>query len=391
MIRVAFTMIDGSKWKGGYNYLLNLFRILDLYQKGRITPVLFTGEKCSAAEVMPFQEVTGLKIVRTSLLDENRRVRSLMQAILLGRDIPLRKLFDMHGIDLVFEAAQFFGWRLGLPAIAWITDFQHLALPGMFSLPARWKRDFGFRAQVLGRRTIMLSSDHARRECESSYPKTRGYTQTVHFAVPPGDRVSYIEARKIADEYGLPELFFYMPNQFWRHKNHTIVVEALAILRKKGVQVVVAASGKQDDYRDSGYFSNLQARVKQLGLETDFYFLGMVPYFHVKALMNASVALLNPSLSEGWSTPVEEAKALGIPMVLSDLDVHKEQMGDRATYFNRYSARSLANVLKCFQPLSEVLREQYAGQAKCDARQRVRHFGEEFVNLVERCAQGRVG
>ena len=391
MIRVAFTMIDGSKWKGGYNYLLNLFHILSLYQKDRITPVLFIGEKCIAAEVMPFQEINGLEIVRTSLLDENRRVRSLVQAILVGRDVPLRKLFDAHGINLVFEAARFFGWRLGLPAIAWITDFQHLALPDMFSVLARWKRDIGFRAQVLGRRVIMLSSDHARRACEATYPKTRGYTRTVHFAVPPGEPVTRMDVRMIADGYKLPEHFFYMPNQFWRHKNHALVVEALAILRQRGIQVTVAASGKQNDYRDSDYFLNLQTRVKQLGLETDFRFLGLVPYPHVKALMHASVALLNPSLSEGWSTPVEEAKALGISMVLSDLDVHKEQMGARATYFDRYSAQSLANVLERFQPLSREQRELAVDQAICDAKQRVRLFGEQFAGLVERCVQGRVG
>lgn len=391
MIRVAFTMIDGAKWKGGYNYLLNLFHILRLYQKDRITPVLFVGEKCTPAEVLPFQEINGVEIVRTPLLDENRRVRSLVQAILIGRDVPLRKLFDAYGINLVFETARFFGWRLGLPAIAWITDFQHLALPDMFSGLARWKRDIGFRAQVLGRRVIMLSSDHARRICEATYPKTRGYTRTVNFAVPPGDPVTRVEARMIADSYKLPKHFFYMPNQFWRHKNHALVVEALAILRQRGVHVTVAASGKQDDYRDSDYFFTLQTRVKQLGLETDFRFLGLVPYPHVKALMHASVALLNPSLSEGWSTPVEEAKALGISMVLSDLDVHKEQMGGKATYFDRYSSQSLATALEGFQPLSQEQQEQAAGQAKSDAKQRVRLFGEQFASLAERCVQGRVG
>jgi len=385
MIRVAFTMIDGSKWKGGWNYLLNLFQILSLHQKDRITPVLFLGEKCVAEDVTPFQAIPGIELVRTSLLDENRRIRSLMQALLFGRDVPLRKLFNVHRIDAVFEAAQFFGWRLGLPAIAWITDFQHLALPDMFSVRARWKRDIGFRAQVLGRRIIMLSSEHARRACETNYPKTCGYTRTVHFSVPSGPGVTIIEARKIADGYGLPEHFFYMPNQFWRHKNHIRVLEALAILRQRKAPMMVVASGKESDSRDPGYSLRLQTLVKKLGVGNDFSSLGLIPYPHVAALMRASVALLNPSLFEGWSTPVEEARTLGIPMVLSDLDVHKEQMEDKASYFDRYSSKSLANMLKRFQPMNDVQREQYADEAKCDAKQRVRHFSEEFTSLVECC------
>lgn len=385
MIRVAFTMIDGSKWKGGYNYLLNLLRVLSLYQNNSITPVLFMGEDCAKTEIDPFRLIPGVEFVRTSLLDETRRVRSLLQALLIGRDISLKKLFGAFRIDVVFEAAQFFGWRLGVPAIAWIPDFQHLALPAMFSFRARWKREFGFRAQVLGRRIIMLSSEHARLICEAKYPRTRGYTRTIHFAVPFGSSVTFKEARKIADDYGLPECFFYMPNQFWMHKNHLRVIEALGILRQRGIPTVVAASGKQADYRNPDYFNSLQVMAKQLGVENDFYVLGLIPYHHVIALMRASVALLNPSLSEGWSTSVEEARALGTPMVLSDLAVHKEQMGNLATYFDRYSPQSLANVLEYFQPLSEGQRKVQADAASRASEQGIRRFSDNFTNLIKGC------
>ena len=33
--------------------------------------------------------------------------------------------FRAKNIDLVFENARFFGWRLPFPAIAWFPDFQH--------------------------------------------------------------------------------------------------------------------------------------------------------------------------------------------------------------------------------------------------------------------------
>lgn len=385
MIRVAFTMIDGLKWKGGYNYLLNLLRVLSLYQNHSITPVLFMGEDCAKTEVDPFRLIPGVEFVRTSLLDEERRVRSLMQALLIGCDLPLKKLFGAFRIDVVFETARFFGWRLGIPAIAWIPDFQHLELPAMFSFRARWKRDFGFRAQILGRRIIMLSSEHARLICEANYPKTRGNTRTIHFAVPFKSSLSFKEARKIADDYGLPECFFYMPNQFWMHKNHLRVIKALEILRQRGTPAMVVASGKQVDYRNPYYFNTLQAMVKQLGVENNFYALGLIPYHHVTALMRVGVALLNPSLSEGWSTTVEEARALGTPMILSDLAVHKEQMGTMATYFDRYSAQSLANALECFQPLNIAQRKARADDALRTSEQCIRRFGDNFSNLIKDC------
>lgn len=384
-MRVAFTLIGGKDWTGGYNYLLNLLNVLGQHQKVRLTPVLFVGEACTEGDIAPFAAISGMELVRTPLLSASRRAGSLMQAILLGRDISLQRLFQSHRINVVFESAQFFGWRLGIPAIAWIPDFQHKALPHLFSRSAWWKREIGFRAQVMGGRTIMLSSEDARRACEQHYPSTRGRTRTVHFAVPPGSRISYSEARAVADSYGLPEHFFFMPNQFWRHKNHGLVLDALMILRERGRQLVVAASGKQADPRAPGYFPSFRERLEQAGLQDMFRLLGMIPYPHLASLMRASTAMLNPSLFEGWSTTVEEAKAMGSPMLLSDLDVHREQMGEEGVYFDRHSAQSLADALDAFVPLSEMQREFRVDAARHAALQRVERFAQDFVDLAEHC------
>lgn len=390
-MRMAFTLIGGKDWTGGYNYLLNLLQAVGRYQSDHLTPVLFVGEEVAGKDVDSFAAIPGVEIVRTPLLNASRRTASLLQSMLWGRDGALQRLFQAHQIHVVFEAAQFFGWRLGIPAIAWIPDFQHKMLPHLFSRSAWWKREIGFRAQVIGRRTIMLSSADARLACERHYPSTRGHTRTVHFAVAPGPKIPYPEARAIADLYGLPKTFFFMPNQFWRHKNHELVLDALVILRQRGSQVVIAASGKQADPRDSFYFPGYQHRLKQLGLQNALSLLGLIPYAHLVAIMRASTAMLNPSLFEGWSTTVEEARAMGTPMVLSDLDVHREQMGAGAIYFDRYSAQSLADALSAFVPMSELQRELRVDAAREDALLRVGKFAEDFVDLARHCWRGSEG
>ncbi len=390
MIRIAFTLIGGKDWTGGYNYLLNLLNVLVQHQKDHLIPVLFVGEACTEDDIAPFSAIPGVELVRTPLLNASRRTASLIQAMLLGRDGSLRRLFLAHRIEVVFESAQFFGWRLGIPAIAWIPDFQHKVLPHLFSRSAWWKREIGFRAQVLGGRTIMLSSEDARRACELHYPSTRGRTRTVHFAVPPGPRAPYSEARAIADSYGLPKHFFFMPNQFWRHKNHSLVFDALLNLRERGRQVVVAASGKQADPRAPCYFATFRVKLEQADLQNEFRLLGMIPYPHLASLMRASAAMLNPSLFEGWSTTVEEARAMGTPMLLSDIDVHREQMGEDAVYFERHSAQSLSDALEAFMPLSEVQREHRGDSAREAAFQRVERFAQDFADLVEH-SQGMSG
>lgn len=387
-MRVAFTLIGGKDWTGGYNYLLNLLTVLGKHQQDRITPVLFVGDACGVDDIAAFAGIPSVELVTTPLLNASRHIHSLAHTILLGCDIPLRRLFRERSIDVVFESAQFFGWRLGIPAIAWIPDFQHKVLPHLFPRNSRWKREIGFRAQVAGGRTIMLSSDDARYACEHYYPSTRGRTRTVHFAVPPGAETAYTEARAVADTYGLPEQFFFMPNQFWRHKNHGLVLDALSIIQQRGRQVVVAASGKQVDPRAPDYFPAFRARLAQTGMADSFRLLGMIPYPHLVLLMRACTALLNPSQFEGWSTTVEEARSMGTPMLLSDLEVHREQMGNDAQYFERHCAQSLAAALEAFVPLDEAQRVHRADAARAAGIQRVERFARDFVELVDHCRAG---
>jgi glycosyltransferase involved in cell wall biosynthesis len=97
--------------------------------------------------------------------------------------------------------------------------------------------------------------------------------------------------------------------------------------------------------------------------------------------------VLNPSLFEGWSTTVEEARSLGVPLILSDLAVHREQAGTEAVYFDRYSGAALAAVLSKFRPLSTEQRARGELQAGDDAQARVKVFAEEFLALARRSCQ----
>lgn len=389
MTRVAFTKIGGGRGTGGYNYLLNLLRVLCSHEDVDVTPVLLLGTDLSDTEAGPFCAIPGLEVVRSAAMDAAHKPAALRSALLWGADATHLQLLRAQGIDVVFESAQFFGWRLGIPVIAWIPDFQHRHLPGMFTRKGYWKREIGFKAQMAAGRSIMLSSEDARRDCEHFYPSTVGRTRAVRFAVPPGTSVAPHEARAVADRYQLPARFFFMPNQLSKHKNHLLVLDALALLRAQGQAVVIVSSGKQADERHPEHFPAVQARLKALGLEPQLMMLGMIPYPDLAALMQASVALLNPSLFEGWSTPVEEARALGVPLLLSDLPVHLEQAGADASYFDRHSAASLAAALACFADLSPEQRASRKTLARTEATSRVRQFAEDFAALAHDCAARR--
>ena len=73
--------------------------------------------------------------------------------------------------------------------------------------------------------------------------------------------------------------------------------------------------------------------------------LKVIPYIDMISLMYYSIALINPSKSEGWSNTVEQASSIGKKVILSNIKVHKEQIGKEFYYFNPNSYQQLSNIL----------------------------------------------
>jgi glycosyltransferase involved in cell wall biosynthesis len=381
-IRVAFTHTPRRLWAGGYNYQSNLFVALDRYRPGRIVPIVFAGMNDDPADLAALSGIPGVEVVQSPAFD--RRTSGLVTALAFGLDRAAATEFDAKGIDLIFENARFFGWRLPFPTLAWFPDFQHRRLPQLFSRAARWRREAGFRVQIGSGRTIMLSSESALRDYRQYYPGAANQISIVRFATQPSPALLTAIPLEVLKQYGLPVQFFYLPNQFYRHKNHQVVIDALTILAKRGIDVVVCASGSIADLRERGYFESIMRQVALRGLGKNFRHLGMIPLPHVYALLRACTALINPSRFEGWSTTVEEAKSFGVPMILSDIDVHREQAADAACYFGIDDPTALADHLLRASQNSEpaVVRNLLP-----NLDERVAAFASDFAHTVRRAMQ----
>ncbi|WP_245473475.1 glycosyltransferase family 4 protein [Bradyrhizobium zhanjiangense] len=342
LLRFAFSHISRRVWAGGFNYQCNLFAALARFLPGELVPVVFAGTRAEENELAELAAVPGVEIVRSEAFDGQP---GLAAALGLGLDRGAAAAFQSARVDVVVEAARFFGWRLTIPAVAWIPDLQHRSLPQLFPTPARWRREIGFRVQIASGRTIMLSSESALRDFRAYYPRAGNRVSVVRFATQPPETFLNTDPLEVIATYNLPANYFYLPNQFYRHKNHRLVVDALAILKSRGVNVVVCASGSTEDRREPGYYDQVTSEIQKRGLATYFRHLGVIPLPHVYALLRASTALLNPSRFEGWSTTVEEAKSFGVPMILSDIDVHREQTAGGARYFGVDDPAALAEHL----------------------------------------------
>ena len=103
-----------------------------------------------------------------------------------------------------------------------------------------------------------------------------------------------------------------------------------------------------------------------------------------KAILN-SKALVSASLYEGFNLPPLEAQSLGIPVILSDIPVHREVYGDSALYFNSDSSEELEaaiNKLNSKKFYLDLVRKGYANVCRFDNYRnnfnKLKNFGIEF-------------
>jgi len=85
--------------------------------------------------------------------------------------------------------------------------------------------------------------------------------------------------------------------------------------------------------------------VRQLGLSNRVKFLGYVPYSQLPQLLNRAIALVFPSLWEGFGLPVLEAMACGTPVITSDRGALPEVVGDAALTVNPYLISGLTQAM----------------------------------------------
>lgn len=67
--------------------------------------------------------------------------------------------------------------------------------------------------------------------------------------------------RGVADKFGLHKKYVYLPNQFWKHKNHVVAVRAIERIKKRGLlaDYDFVFTGNLEDYRNPEYINEAKS------------------------------------------------------------------------------------------------------------------------------------
>ena len=271
---------------------------------------------------------------------------------------------------------------LGRP-LFWIPDLQHRFFPDNFSAAEVRGRNSDMTMLSTRDASIVFSSRDAETHFRRFLPKARAHTYVWHFCtLPDPDRSEADPAGYAA--LNLPERYYYTPNQFWVHKDHPTLFRALRIILDRGCDVTFVCTGTDLTASADPYCKSLLALIDELRLGRNLRLIGVLPRPLQLEVMRRACAVIQPSLFEGWSTVVEDGRMVGRPLIVSDLPVHREQIGSDAIFFDPANPSSLAAaVIAIDSSLASGIDQSREEHSRREVDRRATESISQFLDILE--------
>lgn len=333
---------------GGFNQALNALLQMQRICKGRFEFEVFTTKSENVAHL----EKLGITAVyfHFAIIDKLLARLSLnvwwqtiqVRLKLLG---PFEKKLLEHGCDLVYFVSPS-GKSSALQRINYIItvwDLCHRDMPefpevrdfSQFFARERYCQNYLSPAVVVLADSVQLAEAISRR-----YGLDRERLLPMPFAPAPFLEAAIVTGRdEVLKKYGLVAGYFFYPAQFWAHKNHIRILEALLILKENGIRFTVVFAGG-----DHGNRSYVEDFANQHNLNDQVRFLGFVAAEDMRGLYEGCKAVVMPTYFGPTNLPPLEAWMVGKPLIYPLQ--FAAQAGNAAILIDPDDAYDLASAMK---------------------------------------------
>lgn len=384
---ILFLANYNKGWMGGVYYVKNQIAQLLSYRPARENVTIYLyGSGDIAAEYRALFKYKNVHFIKSEEIRSKLFYRvSKIYRDELDRDIlnaDLMYLAVRYHISYIFPyypKGRINQCFLLKRSISWIPDFQHLHYPQFFSKQEYLVREREFYEISRNHNKLVLSSSDACRDFREKYHNDSKEVYVIPFcSMLDKQDVMRDGINQVKEKYGIAGNYFIVCNQFWVHKNHMIVFEALnrAVSRNQIMKVV--CTGNMQDYRNRKYITEIRNYIAVHGLEEHLFLLGLIPKYDQIQLMKGAVAVIQPSLFEGWGTVVEDAKTLGKKVLLSDIAVHHEQANSLCTFFNPCDAEQVADLMYQMYSEMDAEKKRYHYSIKSGKK-----YGKMFYEMIK--------
>ena len=182
--------------------------------------------------------------------------------------------------------------------------------------------------------------------------------------------ISEIEKKNIKKKYQLPDQYFLFVSSITARKNLIAICRAMVILKDTlSIPLVIIGDGKIEK-------NEVKQLMKENGIEHRLLFLNemsaakedsFTSAADFPAIYQQALALVYPSIFEGFGLPILEAMWSGLPVICSSVSSMPEVAEDAALYFSPEDTNQLAQHLQAIasdQQLVKILKDKGREQAK---------------------------
>ncbi len=239
-----------------------------------------------------------------------------------------------------YQYAQIYGSEI--PVVTTLHDVQELHFPEFFDSQERIHRSINTKKSLEEADHIIVSFNHVKNDLMKFFNTEN---EKISVCLPPltEDWFTSVESTskdKLVNKYQLSSPFILYPAATWKHKNHEILIEAIAKLREKGVEINLISTGNKTEY-----YTKLESKIYKLGIEKYVEFLGMVPEEDLIGLYKSAFAVVIPTLYEAGSGPLFEAMRYGAAAICSNITSIPDTMGNDDYLFDPKNIEELETLL----------------------------------------------
>lgn len=358
---LTVVLSGGQQTGGGFHQALTNLRMLLTSLPEHFVVTIIDSKRSFSRELAELQEQglmsratvvslpRRLSTFRDRVLTDDRWVFQLARALLRirGLDVAtsvLARFLDTSEADLVYftspapEAAQLqqkpFVWTLWDLCHRDSPEFPEVRTSGKFEA----REEFNSRA-LRQASIVVVDSEELIDKAELYFGVQREKFVSIPFAPPLSRQIQSPQREDIPPEVrDLAGRYFFYPAQLWTHKNHVRIIEALRLANLQGNDFHAVFVGK-----DHGAGQAIKRELSALGMASHVHFLGYVDDAAIPALYTHSIGLVMASYFGPTNIPPLEAMLLDTPVIASD--VHRNQLGSAALYFNPDDADELSKFM----------------------------------------------
>lgn len=342
---------------GAFNQALNAIVQMHRICEGRFDFEVFSTQAGNTQEL----EKLGIKCTRVKISFLDRLLASLTKKKWWNRIQsrikicgPFEKKIIQHRCDLVYFLTQSASMEI-LQKTNFITTVFDLChrdtpeFPEVRNFGVFQSREQHFNNNLSPALIIITESERLSDLVARRYGVDRERCLAIPMSISPylKEKLS-IDKNMVLRKYNLNEGYFFYPAQFWSHKNHIRILEALLQLRDVGVIYNVVFSGD-----DKGNRKHIERYVVENSLSDQVKFLGFVPAEEMRGLYEGCVAVIMPTYFGPTNLPPLEAWLTRKPLIYSS---HlKEHSGKAAICVNPDDAMELCEAMKVCANNDEVV------------------------------------